>query len=211
MEDFAGNSSFNYLAEDHMLSNFCQLAENISNALSKNADTTAITDQVKRLKQTKEKWPDKIFQTWLNRVIPVFTQESIYKLIQSYLSWIEEVNESRKRQREALKVDNVDLQRIKQLDTYQALVLTTEAKMHFLPTWTQGYVELELELNANYNAFQQSHLCLQDHEQGIRENLHALEQDLIPIRYLSTQSNVKSSVIKNKTTYLAGSLILTPM
>ena len=151
MEDFAGNTSFNYLAEDHMLSNFCQLAENISNALPSNINTSAIKNQVKRLKQTKEKWPDKIFQTWLNRVIPVFTQESIYKLIQSYLSWVEEVNESRKRQREALKVymdrkkrmlDNVFQQNIKQLDTYRALVLTTEAKMHFLPTWTQGYVEL---------------------------------------------------------------------
>ena len=67
--------------------------------------------------------------------------------------------------------------------------------MHFLPTWTQGYVELELELNANYNAFQQSYTRLQEHEQHLRENLRALEQDLIPIRYLSTQSNVKSSVI----------------
>ena len=53
MEDFAGNTSFNYLAEDHMLSNFCQLAENISNALPSNINNTAITDQVKRLKQTK--------------------------------------------------------------------------------------------------------------------------------------------------------------
>ena len=82
-------------------------------------------------------------------------------------------------------LDNVDQQRIKQQDTYQALVLTTEAKMHFLPTWTQGYVELELELNANYNAFQQSQTRLQEHKQHWRENLRALELDLIPIRYLS--------------------------
>ena len=144
MEDFAGNSSFDYLAEDHMLANFCQLAENISNALPKNANTRAITEQVKKLKQTKEKWSDKIFQTWLNRVIPIFTQEAILKLIQAYLSWVEEVNESRKRQREALKVDmdrkkrmldSVDQKRLTQQDNYQTLLLTTEAKMSWFSPW----------------------------------------------------------------------------
>ena len=97
MEDFTGSNSFNYLAEDHMLTNFCQFAENLSNALPSNINTSAIKNQLKRLKQTKEKWPDKIFNTWLNREIPVFTQESIHKLIQSYTSWVEEVNKSRKR------------------------------------------------------------------------------------------------------------------
>ena len=63
MEDFAGNSLFNYLAEDHMLANFCQLAENISNAFTKNENTQVITEQVKKLKQTKEKRSDKMFQT----------------------------------------------------------------------------------------------------------------------------------------------------
>ena len=48
MEDFAGNSSFNYLAEDHMLANFCQLAENISNALPKNANTSKEIETDKR-------------------------------------------------------------------------------------------------------------------------------------------------------------------
>ena len=105
MEDFSGYTSFNYLAEDNMLSNFCQLAENILNALPKNGSTRALTEQVRKLKQTKEKWSDKIFITWLNRIIPMFTQEAILKLIQAYLCWVEEVNETRKRHREALKFD----------------------------------------------------------------------------------------------------------
>ena len=109
-----------------MLNNFCQFAENLSNALPSNINTSAIKNQLKRLRMTKEKWPDKIFNTWLNRKIPVFTQESIHKLIQSYTSWVEEVNESRKRQRDSLKVDmdrkkrmlvNVDQLRIKQIDS----------------------------------------------------------------------------------------------
>ena len=79
-----------------MLTNFCQLAENISNALPNDANTSAIKTQLARLRVTKEKWPDKIYDTWLNRKIPVFTQESIYKLIASYTAWVEEVNESHK-------------------------------------------------------------------------------------------------------------------
>ena len=61
-----------------------------------------------------------------------------------------------------------------------------------------GYVELELELKAKYNAFQHSQRRLMDHELKLREDLHALELDLIPIRYLSSQSNVKSNVIKKQ-------------
>ena len=137
MEDFCGSISFNYLVGDHMLTNFCQLAENLSNALPSNVNTSAIKNQLSRLCMTKEKWPDKIFNTWLNRKIPVFTQESIYKLIQSYTAWVEEVNESRKRQRDSLKVemdrikrslDNVDQLRIKQIDAYQTLLLVNQAK-----------------------------------------------------------------------------------
>ena len=82
MEDFSGYSSFNYLAEDNMLANFCQLAENILNALPKNESTRVITEQFKKFKQTKEKWSYKIFQTCLNRIIPMFTKEAILKLIQ---------------------------------------------------------------------------------------------------------------------------------
>ena len=85
-------------------------------------------------------------------------------------------------------LDNVDQLRIKQIDAYQTLVLVTQAKMKLLPPNSQSYVEYELELNAKYVAFQQSNQRLQDHEQSLRENLYDLEQDLIPIRYLSTQS-----------------------
>ena len=51
-------------------------------------------------------------------------------------------------------LDNVDQLRIKQIDAYHTLALTTQAKMTFLPPHSQAYVELELELNANYNAYQ---------------------------------------------------------
>ena len=86
----------------------------------------------------------------------MFNQETILKLIQAYLSWVEEVNETRKRQREALKkrmLDTVDQKRLTQQDTFQSLVLTTEADMTWFAPWEPDYVRLEGKLNAATNAF----------------------------------------------------------
>ena len=94
--------------------------------------------------------------------------------------------------------DNVDQLRIKQIDTYQTLLLVTQAKMRLLAPNSQPYVEYELELNANRHAFEQSNQRLQNHEQSLREKLDDLEQDLTPIRYLSIQSNVKNAVIRKQ-------------
>ena len=73
-----------------MLTQFSNLAENVAKALPLgNEGTKAITAQVKRWKSKKEKWPDKIITTWLQRNITLFSSEAITKLIQAYLSWVE--------------------------------------------------------------------------------------------------------------------------
>ena len=41
----------------------------------------------------------------MKRNIPLFSSEAITKLIQAYLSMVEEVNESRRRQKESLRTD----------------------------------------------------------------------------------------------------------
>ena len=106
MDNLHSFSTFNYLGEDLMLTQFSILAENVAKALPLgNEGTKAITAQVKRLKSRKEKWPDKIITTWLQRNIPLFSSEAITKLIQAYLSWVEEVNESQRRQKESLRGD----------------------------------------------------------------------------------------------------------
>ena len=49
------------------------IAESVCKALPLGSEgTQAITAHVKRLKQKKEKWPDKIKKTLLGRDIPVF-------------------------------------------------------------------------------------------------------------------------------------------
>ena len=74
MEDYQSFSNFNYLAEDMMLNQLSLFAENVCKALPLgNEGTQAITAQVKRMKSKKKKWPDKIIQTWLKRIIPLFS------------------------------------------------------------------------------------------------------------------------------------------
>ena len=116
MENFENYSGFNHLSEDLMYQQFAQFAEYVCNALPKGAEETkAISAQVRKMKARKQRWPDKVMTTWLDRVIPLFTQESILKQIQAYLSWTEEVNENRKRHCDTLKND---INRRKKLTDY---------------------------------------------------------------------------------------------
>ena len=82
MENFEANnySGFNHLSEDLMYQQFTQFAEYVCNALPRGAEETkAISAQVQKIKNRKQRWPDKVMTTWLERVIPLITQESILK------------------------------------------------------------------------------------------------------------------------------------
>ena len=99
-------SSFNYHGEEMLLNQFSILAENIQKAFPPGHEgSQRNADQIKCLKTKRERWPEKIIQTWLKRNISVFSSEAVTKLIQAYCSMVEEVNESRKRQRESLRAD----------------------------------------------------------------------------------------------------------
>ena len=66
-------STFNYLGEEMLLNQFSILTENVQKTLPPGHEgTKLIADQVKRLKSKREKWPEKIIQTWLERKTPVF-------------------------------------------------------------------------------------------------------------------------------------------
>ena len=153
MEDYHNYSSFNYLSEDVMYAQLRQFAEYVCKALPKGAEgTQAITAQVKKMKARKQRWPDKVMITWLQRIIPLFTTESILKLIQAYFSWGEEVNEHRKRQREALKtdinrkkkiIDDINQKRLAQQDSYNTLLLTSQADMGWFPAHSVEYTHME--------------------------------------------------------------------
>ena len=73
MEDYKSFANFNYLAEDMMLNQLSLIAENVCKTLPLgNEGTQAITAHVKRLKQKKEKWPDKIIKLYLLEIFLFF-------------------------------------------------------------------------------------------------------------------------------------------
>ena len=106
--------SFNYLGEEMLLNQFSILAENIQKTLPPGHEgSQRIADQISCLKSKRERWPGKIMNVWQSRILPVFSTESITKLNQAHMSMVDEVNDSRKRQKESLRSD---INNKKQLD-----------------------------------------------------------------------------------------------
>ena len=123
------------------------------------------------------------------------------------MSWVEEVNENRKRQREALKtdinrkkkiIDDINQKRLAQQDSYNTLLLTSQADMGWFPAHSVEYTHMETKLDAQSAAFQIAQGRLMNHEIQIRDDLRNLELDYLPIRYISNQSNVKGHIIKKQ-------------
>ena len=176
--------------------------------MPKGADETrAISAQVQKMKNRKQSWPDKIMATWLERVIPLFTQESILKQIQAYLSWTEEINENRKRHRDTLKmditrckklIDDINSKRLSQQDEFHKLHLTTQAKMTWFSSNEREYAQLERRLQVQTQAYQTAYDRLRHHEIQILDQTRDLERDYVPKRYVSNQSNMKGHIIKKQ-------------
>ena len=91
-----------YLGEELLLNQFTQLAANVRDALPPGPAASEINRQISKLDQKNEVWPSKLIDTFRNRQAPVFNQEEITKLNQTYNSKIDEINEKRKRSLEAL-------------------------------------------------------------------------------------------------------------
>ena len=91
-----------YLGEELLLNQFTQLAANIRDALPPGPATAAIDRQIIKLDQKTEVWPSKLIDTCRNRQAPVFNQEEITKLNQTYNCKIDEINDKRKRSMDTL-------------------------------------------------------------------------------------------------------------
>ena len=87
------SSVFSYLGEDMIQQ---QLSE-ISNSLQQCFDPGSqqfqtLAKYTTKIARKREKWPDKILATWRNRVVPVYSPESITKVNQARVSQIEFAN-----------------------------------------------------------------------------------------------------------------------
>ena len=152
MEDNS-SSTFSYLGEEMLLNQFSILAENIQKALPPGHESSQrIANQIQNLKTKRERWPGKIMNVWQSRILPVFSSESITKLNQAHMSTVEEVNESRKKQKESLRadinrkkkqLDDIDTKREKTQDTFQSIHLTCQRELYLHQSNTFEYAQLD--------------------------------------------------------------------
>ena len=89
-----------------MLTQFSLLAESIQKALPPDSQgQNAIAQQLLRINSKKEKWPSRIISLYRNRTLPVFSMEAVTKLNQAHEAFINDVNDTRRRQKDSLKSD----------------------------------------------------------------------------------------------------------
>jgi hypothetical protein len=110
MEEFS--SVFPYLGEDMVQQTLATFAQSMQKCFAPGTEGyISLAETSKKLQAKRERWPEKIFQLWKAREVPVFSSESITKINQAFIAWLENVNEQRRRVRESLKSDIVRLKK----------------------------------------------------------------------------------------------------
>ena len=72
MEDQAPNSVFSYLGQEIMQQQLVDITHSIQQCFDPGtAQFNSLGAYSKKLNQKREKWPDKIYQTWQNRKFPI--------------------------------------------------------------------------------------------------------------------------------------------
>ena len=118
----------------------------ITNSIQKcvlpgSAQLNTLAKYSKKLVQKREKWPEKIFLTWQNRKVHVYSPESITKCNQARVSQIQFANEQRKRLQAAFltdinrlkkKIDDVHRKRDSSEEKYNEQALASTAQLQLL-------------------------------------------------------------------------------
>ena len=182
----------------------------ITNSIQKcflpgSAQFNTLAKYSKKLVQKREKWPEKIFLTWQNRKVPVYSPESITKCNQARVSQIEFANEQRKRLQAAFltdinrlkkKIDDVHRKRDSSEEKYNEQALASTAQLQLLgPRDILDRVRISTALRSSYDAYAWTIQRLATQEQALWDELHSLEGEMAPIRTVSTQSNQKHLVV----------------
>ena len=103
-------NNYPYFGEEMLLTQFSLLAESIQKALPPDSQgQNAIAQQLLRINSKKEKWPSRILSLYRNRTLPVFSMEGVTKLNQAHDAFINDVNDTRRRQKDSLNPIQVGL------------------------------------------------------------------------------------------------------
>ena len=197
---------FNYLGEDMMQQHLVEITTSLQGCFPVGSDQfNNLARYSKKLVQKLEKWPEKIQLTWQNRVVPVYSPESITKCNQAHVSRVDFANEQRKRLQTSFlsdinrlkkKIDDVHRKRDSSEEKYNEQALSSTSLIQLLnPREIVERVRISTALRSSYDAYIWTIQRLATQEQSLWEELHSLEGELAPIRTVSTQSNQKHLVV----------------
>ena len=127
------------------------------------------------------------------------------------MSMVDEVNDSRKRQKESLRsdinrkkkqLDDVENKRERTIDNYDSVLLTCRRELSLHQANSFEYAQLEAKIRSAYDSCQNSMQRLSQNELQLRQDLTAIERDFHPIRLLSTQLNQRNLICPKQNSYL---------
>ena len=201
-------SVFNYLGEDIISDQICSVVTGLQACYPIGTPAhTSLSENLSKLKAGREKWPEKIFKRWRERILPVYSSEDITKISQSNASRLESINEHRKRLRDTLKtdilrhkkkIDDFATARDRYDDIYHNAVVTHRTQSNLLRNHPHAHTELQ-KLNADlhiaFSAYDYAIQRIVRQETNFRAQITAIEQDITPIVFLSTQGIQKHLLI----------------
>ena len=192
-------SSHAYFGEEMILNQFSLLAESIQKALPPDSQShEAISQQLHRINSKKEKWPARIISLYRNRQLPVFSTEAVTKLNQAHEAFVNNVNDTRKRQKDSLKtdmarkqkqLDELLLKKEKVLELYESTAYKAQNEQTLYDPNSIEFARLASQVSAAQSSYLSSMTRLRAAENETSHDLTLLERDYIPIRLLSNQSN----------------------
>jgi hypothetical protein len=203
MENYSSNAS-PYFGGEMLMQQFALLAESVQKALPpENDGQKAIAQQLANINSKQEKWPQRIMQIYRDRNLPVFTIEAVTKLNQAHTAFVDDVNDSRRRQKESLKsdmgrkkklLDDLQVRRDKCIDIFDQIAISSQREINLYPPNAFERVRLNSQIASAQDAYASSMQRLQQTENALRHELAAIERTYIPIRVLSNQSNQKNLI-----------------
>ena len=205
-------NNYPYFGEEMLLTQFSLLAESIQKALPPDSQgQNAIAQQLLRINSKKEKWPSRILSLYRNRTLPVFSMEGVTKLNQAHDAFINDVNDTRRRQKDSLKsdmsrkkkqLDDMKAKKEKYIDSYESIVLAARNEQSLYGPNSFEYAQFSSKIASAEAAYISSMRRLTSAENEISHELALIERNYIPIRLLSNQSNQKNLICPKNNSFL---------
>ena len=197
---------FNYLGEEMMQKHLVDVTRSIQSCFEPGSDQyNKLAKYSEKVVQKREKWPEKIIQTWQNRVVPVWSSETITKCNQARVSQIDFANENRKKLQNSFlgdinrvkrKIDDIHKKRNNLEEKYNETSLSSTAQLQLLgPRDMHERVRQATALRSAYDTYVWTTQRLTAQEKALWNQQNILEGELAPIKIISSQTNQKHLVI----------------